>query len=373
MHAAAVACLLCILPLAAVEPPSADLTRPAVMRAMTTVADWQLAQRLDVEPDGKPRALTDWTNGVLYTGVMALARIAPDDRYSAAMRRIGDQVGWTTGPRKFQADDYCVAQMFTEMYLKYREPQMIASLVPQYDAILARTYDDDFTYGDYSREKVADKWIWLDALFMGPSSFVRLSAATGDDRYRDFAARRWWLTADHLWDPEVQLHYRDDRYRTRREVNGARMFWSRASGWYFGGSARMIPYLPTDHPLRPRFIERFQAMAKALLPLQTADGTWHTSLLAPDLYPNPETSGTGFFVFGFAWGVNEGLLDRATFMPAIEKGWKGLVSCIRPDGRLGYVQPIGNAPRKVDADMTEAYGTGAFLLAGSEVWKMAKP
>ncbi len=114
-------------------------------------------------------------------------------------------------------------------------------------------------------------------------------------------------------------------------------------------------------------------MAKALLPLQTADGTWHTSLLAPELYPNPETSGTGFFVFGFAWGVNEGLLDRPTYLPAIEKGWKGLVSCIRPDGRLGYVQPIGNAPRVVDPDMTEAYGTGAFLLAGSEVWRLARP
>ncbi len=66
------------------------------MRAMTTVADWHLAQRLDVEPDGRPRALTDWTNGVLYTGVMALARIASDDRYFQAMRRIGDQVRRTT-------------------------------------------------------------------------------------------------------------------------------------------------------------------------------------------------------------------------------------------------------------------------------------
>ncbi|GAB1857234.1 hypothetical protein MHTCC0001_20700 [Flavobacteriaceae bacterium MHTCC 0001] len=45
---------------------------------------------------------------------------------------------------------------------------------------------------------------------------------------------------------------------------------------------------------------------------------------------------------------------------------------ITEDGMLGYVQPIGAAPGKAWADKTEVYGTGAFLAAGSEVYKLYK-
>ena len=56
---------------------------------------------------------------------------------------------------------------------------------------------------------------------------------------------------------------------------------------------------------------------------------------------------------------------QSHFMPTIEKGWKALLDAVEPDGKLGYVQPIGADPRKVTRDMTEVYGTGgAFLLSG---------
>ena len=35
---------------------------------------------------------------------------------------------------------------------------------------------------------------------------------------------------------------------------------------------------------------------------------------------------------------------------------------------LGYVQPVGAAPENVDANSTETYGSGAFLLAGSQLY-----
>ena len=81
-------------------------------------------------------------------------------------------------------------------------------------------------------------------------------------------------------------------------------------------------------------------------------------------------SGTYFNIVSY--GVNEGLLDKATFMPAIEKGWKALVKAVEKNGKLGYVQPIGADPKKVTREMTEVYGVGAFLLAGNQIYKMAK-
>src|SRR5258708_18311246 len=72
-----------------------------------------------------------------------------------------------------------------------------------------------------------------------------------------------------------------------------------------------------------------------------------------------------------AWGVNQGLLDSAKFKPAIRKAWTALAGCVDADGKLTHVQPIGADPKKFAEDSTEVYGVGAFLLAGSEVYRMA--
>jgi hypothetical protein len=46
-----------------------------------------------------------------------------------------------------------------------------------------------------------------------------------------------------------------------------------------------------------------------------------------------------------------------------------LTTSVRPDGMLGYVQPIGGSPDKVTPDSNEVYGTGAFLLAGAQLYQ----
>ena len=69
------------------------------------------------------------------------------------------------------------------------------------------------------------------------------------------------------------------------------------------------------------YASRADAMAAAFLRAQQPDGLWRPSMLDPGQVPIGETSGSGFFVFGLAWGVNHGLLDRATHWPAITRGW----------------------------------------------------
>jgi rhamnogalacturonyl hydrolase YesR len=100
--------------------------------------------------------------------------------------------------------------------------------------------------------------------------------------------------------------------------------------------------------------------------LQKPDGYWAPSLLAPEGSP-PETSGTGFFTYGLAWGVRHGLLDRAEFLPAIESGWAALSRAVSKDGRLGWVQQVSDRPENVSQEDSQFYGTGAFLLAASAV------
>jgi len=53
----------------------------------------------------------------------------------------------------------------------------------------------------------------------------------------------------------------------------------------------------------------------------------------------------------------------------VKKGWSAMLGHVTNEGMLGYVQPIDAGPGEAWLDKTEVYGTGAFLSAGSEVYK----
>ena len=114
----------------------------------------------------------------------------------------------------------------------------------------------------------------------------------------------------------------------------------------------------------------FLRMSKAVVACQDARGSWHPSMLDHETYPMPENSASGFFTYGLAWGVNRGLLTAPVYKRAARRGWKALCSYVGPDGRLGYVQPIGGSPQRTNREMTEVYGVGAFLMAASEIVRM---
>ena len=110
----------------------------------------------------------------------------------------------------------------------------------------------------------------------------------------------------------------------KREKNGRKIFWSRGNGWVLAGLVRVLELLPADHPSRPRFEQQFREMSEKILSCQQSDGFWRSSLLDPENYKMQETSGTGFYCFAFAWGINHGLLDRARFRTCGDAG-RGLL------------------------------------------------
>jgi len=331
---------------------------------MQRAADWQLAHQ-----SNNKRGQVDWGAGAGDAGLMALVGISGDPKYREAMLALSESNQWAIGPRKFHADDQCVGQMNCELYFLYRDPKIIAPMKEHFDSILAQpstTPGLDFSAPGHSQEQ----WSWCDSLFMAPPAWIRLYAATGDERYLNFAVTNWWWTTGYLYDTNEHLYFRDSTYFAKKEANGAKVFWGRGNGWVMGGLVRMLQYLPMNHPDRPRFEQLFKEMSEKLLTCQQDDGFWHASLLDPASFPEKETSGTGFYTYAFAWGVNQGLLDRAKFEPAVLKGWAALVSCVDADGKVTHVQPIGADPKNFSTNSTEAYGVGAFLLAGSEVYRM---
>jgi len=355
---------VCELPAQTASAPS-DLTPYSVLNEMQRVADWQLAHPVTERP-------TSWICSVGDIGMMALAGISGDPKYRDAMLAKGESNDWQLPEyqgRKYHADDQCEGQVFTELYFVYRENEMIGPMRAKMDFILSDPP------ADQSLETIPGRtqqtWSWCDALFMAPPAWLRLSAATGDERYMDYAVSNFWRTTDFLYDTNAHLFFRDSTFFDKRERNGQKIFWSRGNGWVFAGIVRMLQYLPSNHPDRPRFEQLFREMAQKILACQQPDGLWRASLLDPNDYPGTEASGSALFTYGLAWGINQGLLDRATFEPAVRKAWPALVNCVDAVGRVTRVQPAGSAPAPFSADSTAPYGGGVFLLAGSEVYRMA--
>lgn len=293
-------------------------------------------------------------------------KLTKDEKYLGFLKGIGEDLQWNTGTRRFFADDYCVAQTYANLYLLYHDPRMIAPFKALADSIIGMPHTESLSL---KNKGIMDReWAWCDALFMGPTALAYLATATGERKYLDIADKLWWKTTDFLYDPNEHLYYRDESYFEKREKNGAKVFWSRGNGWVMGGLVRVLSNMPKRYPDRDRYIKLYKEMASKLVSLQQSDGSWHSSLLDPASYPVKETSGTGFYTYAILWGLNNNLLDKKTYWPVVEKAWKALVTSVQANGMLGYVQPVGAAPEKVDASSTETYGPGAFLLAGSQLY-----
>jgi unsaturated rhamnogalacturonyl hydrolase len=103
----------------------------------------------------------------------------------------------------------------------------------QFDSIIAKPLP--VTSLDFTHREAGDRWSWCDSLFMAPPAWTRLSAATGDQRYLEYAVSNWWVASDYLYDTEEHLFYRDNTYFNRLESNGKHVFWGRGNGWVMGG------------------------------------------------------------------------------------------------------------------------------------------
>jgi unsaturated rhamnogalacturonyl hydrolase len=328
---------------------------------MITAALWQLSN--------PKHELYDWTNGAFYAGISAAYQTTGDKRLLDAMVEMGEKNKWEPGPRLQHADDYAICQTYVDVYRLKKDPLMIGPSVRQADQFIITPCQPK------GIEKIT--WWWCDALFMAPPALVKLSMATGDKKYMEYSDKLWHECYNMLYDKEEHLFARDLGYvikndpTDRRETNGQKIFWARGNGWVMGGLALILKEFPADYKERSFYEQVFKEMAEKVAGLQQQDGLWRASLLDPASYPGGEASGSGFYTFALAWGINNGLLDKEKYMPVVQKAWIGLNNLIQPDGCVGWCQPIGADPRKnFNAQSWEVYGTGAFLLAGSEVIKL---
>lgn len=267
-------------------------------------------------------------------------------------------------------DNQCCGQVYLEMYDIEPQEERLTNVTACISNVLNDTRVDD--------------WSWVDTLHMAMPVYAKLGVLYENSAYFDKMYELYEFSKNQHGD--AGLYSRDDHLWWRdadfdppyTEPNGEDCYWSRGNGWVFAALARTLDVLPTSDPHRDEYIQDFRGMAAALKIIQRDDGFWNVSLHDPDHFGGPETSGTAFFVYGLAWGLNSGLLSVDEYESAMLKGWHAIAdSALHDNGFLGYMQGTGKEPsagQPVTYDSIpdfEDFGLGAFLLAGSELYKRA--
>ena len=312
-----------------------------------------------------------WTRSVYYEGLMALYSIYPADEYYLYAKEWADyhQWGFHRGTTTRNADNYCASQIYLDLYNICPDPEKIRKTKANMDMLV-------------NTPQITDWW-WIDAIQMGMPIFAKMGKLTGEQKYFDKMWDMYEYTRNKhgengMFNVKEGLWWRDHNFDPPyKEPNGENCYWSRGNGWVYAALVRVMNEIPSDEKHRQDYINDFMAMSKALKQCQREDGFWNVSLHDPSNFGGKETSGTALFVYGMAWGVRNGLLDKNTYLPVIIKAWNAMVKdAVHPNGFLGYVQGTGKEPKDsqpVTYDKVpdfEDFGTGCFLLAGSEIYKL---
>ncbi|MCD8261027.1 MAG: glycoside hydrolase family 88 protein, partial [Bacteroides sp.] len=343
---------------------SPDVTEKSYVRSISDrVARWQIAHQPEVMHHD-----LDWTNGAWYRGLAEWAQVTGNEEFFIFLKNQGEKNNWDVYYRLHHADDICVSQTWILLAERSGDDSVLERTVQRLDS--ARAFPSTAPLMKNHPLGRDERWSWCDALFMAPPVYAAMYLKTGKKEYLDFMEREFVECTDSLYHPDYKLYYRDCTKRELREPNGEHQFWARGNGWVFAGIPVLMDIMPADYEKKDYFLHIFLEMAQAVVDTQDEAGSWHASLLDPETYFQPENSASGFFCYGLLWGVRNGILDKDTYLPPALKAWEKLCSHVADDGKLGYIQPVGNAPKPADEHTTDIYGTGAFLLAASEMLRV---
>ncbi|RZU39765.1 glycoside hydrolase family 88/105 protein [Edaphobacter modestus] len=337
---------------------SSELKPQAIQAVVNKVAAWQVKV-------AEPTFNRLWTYAALYDGLLAASKTTGNPAFRDAVLKFSEQEKWQLIDNRFpHADDQALGKAYMGLYLgdpkNARKPERMANTKEIMDRLAGRPDDP---------AKLL--WWWCDALYMAPPVLSQMYLATGDKKYLDYMDREWWITTKTLYNQEDHLFFRDQRYLTQKQANGKNLYWSRGNGWVMGGLVKVLEIMPKNYPTRAKYVEQFRQMAEEVKSIQGKDGLWRSGLLDPDAYELPEVSGSAFFTYAIAYGINEHILDRKTYLPVVEKSWKGILQHVYADGRLGSIQPVDAQPGKFKPSASHVYGVGGFLMAGYEMNRLA--
>ena len=340
---------------------------------------------------GRIRPSSLWTRGVYYEGLMALYEIDADERYIDYTDRWACFHQWTprNGVKTNDADDQCCGQTYVDRYLQSGGKEKIIHVITNLNNQMS-TPNTKASVKQALREANANGelygwWTWIDAIQMAMPLYMQVYKVTGDRRYADHAMKMYRWTRDTLagglFNEREGLWWRDkDFVAPYQTPDGKNCYWSRGNGWVYAALVRCMNQLSPKDQYYKELKKDFLLMSSALKACQRPeDGLWNPSLVSYADFGGKEATGTSLFLYGMAWGIRKGILKEKKYKSVCDRAWEGLVrDCVHPNGFLGWVQGTGKAPSDgqplsyTKVPDFEDYGTGCFLLGGTEYYKLVK-
>lgn len=326
------------------------------------------------QSNNAPEVRAFWDNAAYHTGNMEAYFLTGNDAYREYSEKWAEHNQWKGAKSNDRAnwkysygesDDYV---LFGDWQICFQTYADLYNILPD-DKRIRRAHE--VMEYEMSTPK-HDYWWWADGLYMVMPVMTKLHKITGNKQYLDKLYEYITYSDSIMFDPEENLYYRDGKYvyPKHKSANGKKDFWARGDGWVLAGLAKVLKDLPAEYEHRKFFEDRYRNMADAVVKSQRPEGYWSRSMLDEEHAPGYETSGTAFFTYGLLWGINNGYLNDPKYLDAAQKGWNYLKNvALQKDGRVGYVQPIGEKAipgQVVDSKSTANFGVGAFLLAACE-------
>ena len=162
--------------------------------------------------------------------------------------------------------------------------------------------------------------VWIDSIMAVTPFLLYIGLALDNPRYIDEAVFQAMGHYEVLMDSECGLLHQCKNFVSDGTITPDH--WGRGNGWGFIALTELVLYLPKKHKHRRDIELLFARHAHALRQYQTSHGMWRQEI--PFEYAYEETSGTALFLYGYAVGMQMGLLDRNSYMATLRHGLEGL-------------------------------------------------
>ena len=321
---------------------------------MEKVNDYWIAQNPDVGDNA-------WERAAYFLGNMAAYDVLKKQQYLDYAIEWANANDWNFNRNEnhntTNADNVSCGETYMDLMTKYGVEGKMTHMLETLE----------FT----AKDKANDYWWWIDTFYMALNFYTRMGLYLKDERLIDKAYRLYMNSKVErgCYDEEDGLWFRDERFLAdvAQTLNGKKVFWARGNGWVLGGLARTLRTLPKAHKYYKEYRSVFAKMAASLRKCQSPDGFWRTSLLDPEEFDMPETSGTALNVLGMIIGIREGILDES-YLECVWKGFDALTDiAMDENGRIGWVQVVALKPGIVRQEATNDYAVGTYLLICKEL------
>jgi len=313
----------------------------------------------------------NWGEGVQQIGLMKIAERTRNPAYVDYMERWAriytsqdlDELLDLKAPARTNRPGYCGywSPATAILYLHQVRPR------PEYRKLAEGTAAFVRKKAERSPEGALGHWIgshqlWVDTLYMACPLLAGLGAASD---IQD-AARQIILYAQHLQDGKTGLFYHMWDWRTGERSPS---LWGRGNGWVLMSIADTMETMRPGEVQYARLSEIAARMAKGLAATQDREGLWHTVLDDPASYP--EASATSMITYGLLKLARLKVLSAAEVTPLARRAWAAVNGKYVVDGKVTGVSagtdPGNNQDYKRIRLGSQTWGTGAYLMAGSEV------